>query len=132
MQTQEAAKFVRNSFAHKEDEDWKNIKSKREGDGKDVEFSFQYDIASNQQIKEIVTKYIYNVVKDKQEGDRYKLYKKEGTVFKDFDCIARVIVGYREDSFQVKWPGANAFGESGVKTEDVEKDLRREFAKWCL
>ena len=131
-QPDEAAKFVKNSFAPKGDEGWTNIKFNREPDGEEVEYSFQYDIASNQQIKEIVVKHLYNMIKDKQGADDYKMFKREGSLYKKFKCIARVIVGYQEDTFQVKWVDAKTFEETGVKTEDAEKELRNVFAKWCL
>ena len=131
-QPKEAAKLVKDSFKPKADEEWKTIKFKREGDGTDVEYSFQYDVASNQQIKEIITKDIYKMIKDKPSGGDYKVYKKEGTLYNKFKCVVRIITGYREDSFQVKWMDAKIFEETGIKTEDVEKELRTEFAKWCL
>ena len=124
-QPKEAAKL-------KADEEWKTIKFKREGDGTDMEYSFQYDVASNQQIKEIITKHIYKMIKDKPSGGDYKVYKKEVTLYNKFKCVVRIILGYREDSFQVKWMDAETFEETGIKTEDVEKELRTEFAKWCL
>ena len=128
----ETAKFVKNSFAPKGDEDWKDVTFKRDPDGKDMRFGFQYDVASNQQIKEIITKHIHNMIKDKHGGGDFKAFKKEGTLYKKFQCIVRVIVGYREDSFQLKWVDASTFEETGVKVDDVEKELRSVFAKWCL
>ena len=62
----------------------------------------------------------------------YALYKKDGMLYKKFKCVARVIVGYREDTFQIKWSDAKTFEETAVKIEEVEKELRIEFAKWCL
>ena len=108
------------------------MKFKRDGDGVEVNFSCQFDVASDQQIKEIITKHIYKMIKEKPGGNDYKFYKKEGTLYNKFKCIARIIVGHREDSFQVKWVNAKLFEETGVKTEEVEKELRSEFAKWCL
>ena len=72
------------------------------------------------------------MIKDKPSGGDYKVYKKEGTLYNKFKCVVRIITGYREDSFQVKWMDAKIFEETGIKTEDVEKELRTEFAKWCL
>jgi hypothetical protein len=132
VQPKEAAKFVKESFKPKGDEKWKNVEFKRNPDGAAVEYSFQYDVASNQQIKEIITKHMYGMVKDKENGGMFTMYKRDGTLYKGFKCVARVIVGYKEDSFQIKWMDAQAFEASGVKTKEVEVELRSEFAKWCL
>ena len=108
------------------------MKFNREPDGMAIEYSFQYDVASNQQIKEIVTKRMFNMIKEKGGGDDFKMYKRDGTVFKGFRCAARVIVGYREDSFQVKWIDPKIFKELGIEITEIELALRQEFAKWCL
>jgi hypothetical protein len=131
-QPEEAAKFVRGHFAPKGEEEWKSVKFNREPDGMAIEYSFQYDVASNQQIKEIVTKRMFNMIKEKGGGDDFKMYKRDGTVFKGFRCAARVIVGYREDSFQVKWIDPKIFKELGIEITEIELALRQEFAKWCL
>ena len=125
----DAAKLVKDSFAPKGAEDWKKITFKRDPDGEPMEYSFQYDVASNQQIKEVVTKHMYNMIKNKQGGGDYIMYKEEGTFDKKFTLVASVIVGYREDTFQVNWTDTKTFEETGVKTAEVEKELRSEFAK---
>ena len=75
---------------------------------------------------------MYNMVKDKQGGDMFKVYKRDGTLYKGFKCVARVIVGHKEDSFHVKWLDVEMFESTGVKKKDAEAELRSEFAKWCL
>ena len=131
-QPREAAKFVKESFKPKGEEKWRNVNFTRVPDGAPVEYSFQYDVASNQQIKEVIVKHMYGMVKDKENGSMFTKYKRDGTLYKGFKCVARVIVGYKEDSFHTKWLDAEAFETSGVKTKDVEAELRSEFAKWCL
>ena len=127
----DAAHHVKQSFKPKRDGDlWKKVVFTREADNSQVEYEFSYDQASNQTIKEIITKKVFGFVKGK--GDDFEMFKKDGTIFKKFTCIARVIVGYKEDSFQVKWVKPEVFTEVGLDTAEIEKELRSEYAKWCL
>ena len=73
-QPKEAAQYVKRSFALKDDEDWKTVKFKRDPDWCPVEYSFQYDLASNQHIKEIVVEHIHKMIQDKPGGSEFKAY----------------------------------------------------------
>lgn len=79
-----------------------------------------------------MTKYIYSMIKDKKGGSDFEAFKEDGTIYKGFTCVAQVIVGCRENTFQVKWANAKVYEETGVTTEETEKQLRKDFAKWCL
>ena len=131
-QPKEAAKYVKEQFKPKADEDWKTINFNRAPGGTPVEFSFQYDMASNQAIKEVVVKHMYKMVKDKEGCSDYKAFKLDGTLYNDFKLVARVIFGFREDTFQVKWEDKATFEASGFNTDDVDKELKSVFARWCL
>ena len=61
--------------------EWRKIEFQRQPDGKALEFELGFDMASNQIIKELVCKHIYNDVKDKAGGDQFKAFKRAGTIF---------------------------------------------------
>ena len=127
----DAANHVKQNFKPDRDGDpWKKVTFTRQADSSEVEYEFNYDQASNQTIKEIITKKIFDFVKGK--GDDFKMFKRDGTIFNKFTCVARVIVGFKEDSFHVKWLKPEAFSEVGLDTSEIEKELRSEYAKWCL
>ena len=127
----EVAHHVKQSFKPaREGDPWRLVEFTREEDKETVKYEFGYDQASNQVIKEIIVKNIFSHIKAK--SDAFKLYKRDGKIFKKFQCIARVIVGHKEDSFQVKWDVPEAFTDLGLVTDDIEKSLRIEYAKWCL
>ena len=96
------------------------LKFNRDGDGIEANYSCQFDVASNQQIKEIITKHIYKMIKEKPGADDFTMYNKEGTLYNNLSLVARVVVGFRGDSFQVKWVSKAIFEQTGLKTEDVD------------
>jgi hypothetical protein len=129
---QDAAEHVMTSLAPSGGGKWKTVQFNRVPDGEPVEYGFYKDMPSNQVVKEIVIKHIYNSIKDLQGAGDFEMYKKDGTLYQGFKCVARVIVGFKEDTFQVKWVDANAVEKLGIKTKDIDQELRRVYAKWCL
>ena len=104
-------------------------------DGIPVEFEFGYDQDSNQTIKEIITKTIYKQVKefkDDKGKQPFKMYKRDGAVFRGFERVAQVNVGVKENSFQVTWINKNAFTDKSIDPDEVDKQLRVEYTRWCL
>ena len=77
-------------------------------------------------------KRMYKMVKGKEGCSDYKAFKLDGTLYNDFKLVARVIFGFREDTFQVKWEDKATFEASGFNTDDVDKELKSVFARWCL
>ena len=114
-----------------EGESWKKVSVMRDPDGIPVEFEFGYDQDSNQTIKEIITKTIYKQVKefkDHKGKQAFKMYKRDGAVFRGFERVALV----KENSFQVTWINKNAFTDKGIDPDEVDKQLRVEYTRWCL
>ena len=110
----------------------KNVRSNRVPDDQDVEYQFGFDQASNQVIKEVITKTIYKNVEGRDGAQGFKLFRRDGKIFKGFDLVAQVMVGFKQNSFTVKWCNKKAFEDIGLQTADIDKELRAEFAKWCL
>ena len=110
----EAAQHVKKSFKPKEEDGtWATVEVKRKADELVFEYEFNYDSSSNQVIKELITKGIYKHVKDKDGGKEFKAFRKDGTIYKNFKCVAKVLVGYKADSFQVQWWDPQAFTAVG-------------------
>ena len=132
----DVARYVKTSYDPKtEGESWKKVSVMRDPDGIPVEFEFGYDQDSNQTIKEIITKTIYKQVKefkDDKGKQAFKMYKRDGAVFRGFECVAQVNVGVKENSFQVTWINKNAFTDKGIDPDEVDKQLRVEYTRWCL
>ena len=97
-----------------------------------MDYQFNYDIASNQSIKEIITKAIFEKMTDKTIDHGMKLFKRDGTIYKDFRCIVNVTVGYKEDSYRVQWKDTGEITKLGLKTDDIDEALKCEYARWCL
>ena len=130
---QDAADHVMSDFAPSvRGGKWKAVQFKRQGDDEPVEFGFYKDSSSTQVVKEVVIKHIYNSIKDKSGADAFKMYKRDGTLFQGFKPVARVIVGFKEDTFKVNWQDAGAIEKLGITTKDIDQELRSVYAKWCL
>ena len=116
--------------------EWNKICFKREDDDAEVQFEFRFDSSSNQAVKELVTKSIFKHVENTKNAKgkpAFKMFKRDGTIHHGFLSLAvKVIVGDRENSFQIQWLDKKVFSDLGIVIEDIEKECRSEYARWCL
>ena len=129
----DVAYYIKMSFKVKgSHNEWNKICFKREDDDAEVQIEFGFDSSSNQTVKELVTKSIVKHVehiKNAKGKPAFKMFKRDGTIHHGFLSLADVD---RENSFQIQWLDKKVFSYFGIVIEDIEKECRSEYARWCL